>query len=91
MTTQMLVTIATLDSKPIIKRETEKAILIEICDEITTWMPKSQIEGFLSTVSGVWMVATPFIVKEKGLSYRAKATTEGDIFNALNDGTATWV
>lgn len=89
--TLMMVNVITLNGQPIVKCETEKAILVEVEDNYTTWMPKSQIKGFFSMTSGVWMVTTPFMVKEKGLSYRSRKTTEGDIFDALNDGTGTWL
>lgn len=90
-TAMMMVNVVTLDSKPIIKRETEKAILIEIEDNMTVWMPKSQVKGFLSTAMGVWMVTTPFMVKEKGLTCRSRKATENDIADALNNGTGTWL
>jgi len=89
--TLMMVNVVTLNGQPIIKRETEKAVLVEVEDNFTTWMPKSQIEGFLSTASGVWMVTTPFMVKEKGLTYRSRKVTEGDIYEALNSKTGTWL
>lgn len=89
--TLMMVNVVTLNGQPIIKRETEKALLVEVEDNLTTWMPKSQIKGFFSTASGVWMVTTPFMVKEKGLSYRSRKSTEGDIFDALNQGTGAWL
>ena len=89
--TLMMVTLPTLDGKPIVKRETDKALLVEVEDGSTAWFPKSQTRGFWSTTGGVWLVATPFIVREKGLGYRSKAATEGDIFQALNEGTGAWL
>jgi hypothetical protein len=89
--TLMLVTLPTLNGKPIIQRETEKALLVEVEDNNAVWMPKSQVKGFWSTERGVWMVTTPFMVKEKGLSYRSQKATEGDIYAALNAGTGAWI
>lgn len=89
--TLMMVNVVTLDGKPIVKRETDKALLVEVEDNSTTWFPKSQIKGFFGTATGVWLVATPFIVKEKGLVYRSRMATEGDLFQALNSGEGAWV
>lgn len=91
MNTLMMVSLPTLNGQPIIKRETEKAMLVEVEDNFSVWMPKSQMKGFFSTVSGVWLVTTPFMVKEKGLSHRSRKATEGDIYGALNEGTGTWL
>lgn len=91
MSALMMVSLPTLNGQPIIKRETEKALLVEVEDNFSTWMPKSQIKGFFSTAAGVWMVATPFIVKEKGLSYRSRKATEGDIYESLNAGAGKWL
>lgn len=87
----MMVNLPTLGGKPIIKRETEKAMLVEVEDGNQVWMPKSQVRGFWSTAAGVWMVTTPFMVKEKGLSYRSQKATEGDIYEALNNKTGEWI
>jgi hypothetical protein len=89
--TLMMVTLPTLAGKPIIKRETEKALLVEVEDNNAVWMPKSQVRGFWTTAAGVWMVTTPFMVKEKGLSYRSSKATEQDIFDALNNKTGEWI
>lgn len=87
----MLVTLPTLAGRPIIKRETDKAILIEVEDNNAVWMPKSQVKGFWTTEAGVWMVTTPFMVKEKGLGYRSRKATENDIYEALNNKTGSWL
>lgn len=89
--TLKMVPLVTLNGNPIIKRETEKAILIEIRDEWAVWMPKSQIKGFWQTPYGVWMAATPFIVEEKGLGHGSYWATEQDIYEALNEGTGAWI
>lgn len=89
--TLMMVNLPTLNGKPIVKRETERALLVEVADGVTTWMPKSQVKGFWSTESGVWMVTTLFMVKEKGLTYRSHKATEGDIYEALNNKTGEWL
>lgn len=87
----MMVSVVTMNGQPIVKRETEKALLIEIEDGLTTWMPKSQIKGFFVTEIGVWLVTTPFMVKEKGLSYRSRAATESDIYQAQCNKTGDWL
>lgn len=89
--TLMMVNVATLGGKPIVKRETDKALLIEVEDNNTYWMPKSQIKGFFGTESGVYLIATPFIVREKGLGYRSSRITEGDIFQAMQEGAGAWL
>lgn len=89
--TLMMVNLPTLGGKPIIVRETEKALLIEVEDNHQMWFPKSQVKGFWSTVSGIWMVTTPFMVKEKGLSYRSRKAVENDFYTALNNKTGEWL
>lgn len=91
MKTLMMVSIVTMGGQPIIKRETEKALLIEIEDGYTIWIPKSQITGFFGTDSGVWMVTTPFMVRENGLRSRSRAITEGDIYEAQCNKTGNWL
>ena len=85
-----LINVVTQNGAPIIRRETEKAILIEIEDNLETWFPKSQITGFLHTVNGVWLVTTPFMAKAKGLSYRTKFSNDQELIWAVNDGEAHW-
>lgn len=85
-----MITLPVLNGKAIIKRETEKAILIEVNDNQSEWFPKSQLQGILSTDNGVYLVTTYFMMKEKGLSYRGKMVDQNDIHTAINNHSAVW-
>lgn len=81
-----VVAINTLAGKPIIIRDTGKAILINAQNESEIWIPKSQV-WFMSTTANLHLVMPIWLAKKNGLQFSAQS--EDAITTAMNDGIAS--
>ena len=57
----------TVDLEVVIKRETDKAYLIDHGGESEVWMPKSQIKNVAKNGRTVTLTVTEWIANQKGL------------------------
>lgn len=88
--TLALIAVDTLGGRPVIRRETARAICVELSDS-PVWFPLSQLRGFVETANGVYVVAPAWLAREKGLSSRSHWATEGEIVTEINAGRAAWL
>lgn len=57
----------TVEIECVVKRETEKALLIDHGGEAEIWMPKSQVRNVVKGPKSVTLTITEWIANEKGL------------------------